>query len=199
MNWFYRFAYVLAWPFIRFFCPFRLVGLEKLPEGGAVLCANHSNAMDPILIALSLPRDVNMVIMAKDQLFRIPLLGPILRALGAFPVKRGLSDMAAIKTAMKSLMEGRRLLVFPEGTRVERQGDADAKGGAAMLAVRTGVPMVPVYCGGRHKLFHRTTIVIGDPYIPQIAGRRPTPEENHQAAEEIMRRVYAMSGVSAWK
>ena len=107
--------------------------------------------------------------------------------------------MAAIKTAMKSLMEGRRLLVFPEGTRVERQGDADAKGGAAMLAVRTGVPMVPVYCGGRHKLFHRTTIVIGDPYIPQIAGRRPTPEENHQAAEEIMRRVYAMSGVSAWK
>ena len=164
-----------------------------------MLCANHSNAMDPILIALSLPRDVNMVIMAKDQLFRIPLLGPILRALGAFPVKRGLSDMAAIKTAMKSLMEGRRLLVFPEGTRVERQGDADAKGGAAMLAVRTGVPMVPVYCGGRHKLFHRTTIVIGDPYIPQIAGRRPTPEENHQAAEEIMRRVYAMSGVSAWK
>ncbi len=199
MNWFYRFAYVLAWPFIRLFCPFRLVGLEKLPEGGAVLCANHASAMDPILIALSLPWNVNMVIMAKEQLFRIPLLGPILRALGVFPVKRGLSDMAAIKTAMKSLNEGRRLLVFPEGTRVEHPGDTEAKGGAAMLAVRTGVPMVPVYCGGRHKLFRRTTIVIGDAYIPQIAGRRPTPEENHEAAQEIMRRVYAMSGVSAWK
>lgn len=199
MNWFYRFAYVLAWPFIRLFCPFRLVGLEKLPEGGAVLCANHSNAMDPILIALSLPRDVNMVIMAKDQLFRIPLLGPILRALGAFPVKRGLSDMAAIKTAMKSLMEGRRLLVFPEGTRVERQGDADAKGGAAMLAVRTGVPWCPFTAAAGTSCFTVPPSSSETPTYPRSPAARPTPEENHQAAEEIMRRVYAMSGVSAWK
>lgn len=199
MNWFYRFAYTIAWPFIRLFCPFRAVGLENLPEGGAVLCANHASAMDPIIIGLSLPKNINMVIMAKEQLFRIPLLGPVLRALGVFPVNRGGSDLAAMKTAMKSLTAGRRLLVFPEGTRVERQGDVEAKGGAAMLAIRAGVPMVPIYCGGRHKLFHRTTVVIGEAYIPEIAGRRPTPEENHQAAEEIMRRVYAMSEVSAWK
>ncbi len=199
MNRFYRFAYLLAWPFFRLLCPFRLVGLENLPEGAAVLCANHSSAVDPILIALSLPRDVNLAIMAKDQLFHIPLLGPILRALGVFPVKRGLSDMTAIKTALKCLADGKRLLVFPEGTRVEHQGDVEAKGGAAMLAARTGVPMVPIYCGGRHKLFRRTSIVIGEAYIPEVSSRRPTPEENHQAAQEIMRRVYAMSGVSAWK
>src|SRR5699024_12684080 len=59
----------------------------------------------------------------------------------------------------------------------------------------TGTPMIPIYCGGKHKLFRRTTVVFGEPYCPVIAGRRPTPEENHQAAEEILSRIYAMAEV----
>ena len=61
-----------------------------------------------------------------------------------------------------------------------------------MLAIRTGVPMVPIYCGGKKKLFHRGTIVFGAPYSPVIAGRRPTPEENRDIAEELMRRIYSL-------
>lgn len=175
MNWFYRFAYVLAWPFIRLFCPFRLVGLEKLPEGGAVLCANHSNAMDPILIALSLPRDVNMVIMAKDQLFRIPLLGPILRALGAFPVKRGLSDMAAIKTAMKSLMEGRRLLVFPRGPGWSVRATRMPRAAPPCWPSAPACPWCPFTAAAGTSCFTVPPSSSETPTYPRSPAARPTP------------------------
>ena len=199
MTKFYLIIYSIAAPIIRLLFPRRVVGLENLPEGGALLCANHVSGWDPIVIALNLPREARLTVLAKDQLFRIPLLGFFLRKLGIIPVKRGESDLTAIKTSMKVLSGGNRLLVFPEGTRVEEQGDVEAKGGVTMMATRTGVPMVPVYCGGKHKFLRRTTIVFGEPYIPVIAGRRPTPEENRAIAREIMERIYALSGVDGWK
>lgn len=199
MTKFYRIIYTIVAPLIHLLFPCRTVGLERFPEGGALLCANHVSGWDPIVIALSLPREARLTVLAKDQLFRIPLLGFFLRKLGIIPVKRGESDLTAIKTSMKVLSGGNRLLVFPEGTRVEERGDVEAKGGVTMMATRTGVPMVPVYCGGKHKFLRRTTIVFGEPYIPVIAGRRPTPEENRAIAREIMERIYALSEVDGWK
>ena len=199
MTRFYRIIYAIAAPIIHLLFPCRSVGLEDLPEEGALLCANHASGWDPILIALNLPKDARLTVMAKDQLFRIPLLGFFLKKLGIFPVKRGGNDLTAMKTAMKVLSGGNRLLVFPEGTRVEEQGEVEAKGGVTMMATRTGVPMVPVYCGGKHKFFRKTTIVFGKPYVPVIAGRRPTPDENRAIAQEILERIYALSEVDAWK
>lgn len=195
---FYHVAYTLIKPLIRLFFPYRAVGLENLPEGGALLCANHISGWDPFLIAVSLPRDSRLVVMAKDELFHIPVVGFLLRKLGIFPVKRGGNDLGAMKTAIRSLNEGKRLLVFPEGTRVGSEGAVEAKGGVAVMASRTGTPMVPVYCGTKQKFLHRTTIVFGEPYSPVIAGRRATAEESRQAAEEILRRIYALDEVSGW-
>ena len=199
MTRFYRIIYAIAAPIIHLLFPCRTVGLEDFPEEGALLCANHASGWDPILIALNLPKDARLTVMAKDQLFRIPLLGFFLKKLGIFPVKRGGNDLTAMKTAMKVLSGGNRLLVFPEGTRVEEQGEVEAKGGVTMMAVRTGVPMVPVYCGGKHKFLRKTTIVFGEPYVPVIVGRRPTPDENRAIAQEIMDRIYSLSEVSGWK
>lgn len=199
MNRFFHIAYLFVKPIICLLFPHKVVGLENVPEGGALLCANHASGWDPVIIAVCLPNDSRLSFMGKDSLFRIPLLGPIIRKLGAFPVKRGGNDLVAMKTAMKALMDGRRLLVFPEGTRVEHQGDTDAKGGVTVMATRTGTPMVPVYCGGKHKFLRRTTVVFGEPYRPVIAGRRPTPEENHQAAAEILTRIYNLAEVDGWK
>ena len=199
MNRFFHYLYILVRPLIRLLMPFRVAGLENVPEGGALLCANHASGWDPVLIALALPNDSGLSFMAKEELFRNRFLNWLLRKLGGFPVNRGGNDLTAMKTALKTLGDGRRLLVFPEGTRVEKEGDAQAKGGITMMATRTGVPIVPIYCGGRKKLFHRYTIVFGEPYMPTIEGRRPTQEENHQIAEEILRRIYEMSGVDAWK
>lgn len=199
MNRFYHIVYAIVRPILRLLFPMRVVGLENVPEGGALLCANHASGWDPVLIAVALPNDSRLSFMAKDQLFKIPVLGWLIAKLGAFPVRRGGSDLTAMKTAMKALNDGRRLMVFPEGTRVEHQGEVEAKGGVTVMATRTGAPMIPIYCGGKHKFLRRTTIVFGEPYYPVIAGRRPTPEENHQAAEEILRRIYALSEVDGWK
>ena len=199
MTKFYRIIYTIAAPIIHLLFPCRVVGLEDFPEEGALLCANHASGWDPIIIALNLPRDSRLTVMAKDSLFRIPLLGFLLKKLGIFPVKRGGNDLTAMRTAMKVLGGGNRLLVFPEGTRVEEQGEVEAKGGVTMMATRTGVPMVPIYCGGKHKFLRKTTIVFGKPYMPVIAGRRPTPDENRAIAREILDRIYALSEVDAWK
>ena len=199
MTKFYRIIYTIAAPIIHLLFPCRVVGLEDFPEEGALLCANHASGWDPIIIALNLPKDSRLTVMAKDSLFRIPLLGFFLKKLGIFPVKRGGNDLTAMKTAMKVLGGGNRLLVFPEGTRVEEQGEVEAKGGVTMMATRTGVPMVPIYCGGKHKFLRKTTIVFGKPYMPVIAGRRPTPDENRAIAQEILDRIYALSEVDAWK
>lgn len=199
MNRFFHYAYILLRPLLWLLMPFRVVGRENVPEGGALLCANHASGWDPILIALALPNDSRMVFMAKEELFRNSLLRWLLKKLGGFPVRRGGNDISAMKTALKALGDGQRLLIFPEGTRVEKEGDADAKGGISMMATRTGVPIVPIYCGGKKKLFHRYTVVFGEPYMPVIEGRRPTQEENRQIAEEVLRRIYDMSGVNAWK
>ena len=199
MTDFYRIVYRLVAPIIRLLFPHRVVGLENLPEDGALLCANHVSAWDPFLIAVSLPVDSRLVVMAKDELFHIPVVGFLLRKLGIFPVKRGGNDLGAMKTAIRSLNEGKRLLVFPEGTRVDSEGEVEAKGGVAVMATRTRTPMVPVYCGEKHKFLRRTTIVFGEPYSPVIAGRRATAEESRHAAEEILRRIYALDEVNGWK
>ena len=195
MNRFYRVVHAILRPLLYLFFPVSAVGVENIPAGGAVLCINHSSAWDPVLVALKIPRAVPLRFMAKAELFRNPMIGWLLRKLGAFPIHRGANDLSAIKTAMKCLQEGQKLVVFPEGTRVDQEGEASAKGGAVMLATRTGVPMVPVYCGGKKKFFRRETIVFGTPYCPVITGRRPTPEENRQIAEELMERIYALKEI----
>lgn len=199
MNRFYHNFYIVFRPILRILFPLRIVGADRVPAGAAVICPNHANAFDPVLVAISLPNDSRLAFMAKEELFRRRPVAWLLSRLGAFPVKRGGNDLAAMKTAMKQLQEGGRLLVFPEGTRVEQKGQVEAKGGVALIAARTGAPMVPVFCGGRKKLFRRNTVVFGEPYAPVFSGRRPTAEELQKAADELMDRVYAMKEVDGWK
>ncbi len=199
MNRWFMTTHAILRPIVRLLFPTKVVGLENIPEGGALICPNHSSGWDPIIVGLNLPRDCNLAVMAKDQLFRIPVVGWFIGKLGAFPVKRGGNDLTAMKTAIRSLQEGKRLLIFPEGTRVEHQGDTEVKAGAAVIAARTKSPMIPVYCGPKHKFLRKTTLVFGEPFLPEVAGRRPTAEESQAAAEELLRRIYALAEVDGWK
>lgn len=199
MNRFYHWVFVLMAPLCRFLFPMRVVGVENVPEGAAVLCPNHANAFDPALVAVALGNDSRLSFMAKEEIFRRRPIAWFFGKLGAFPVNRGGNDLNAMKTAMKALQNGGRLLVFPEGTRVEHPGQVEAKGGVIVIASRTNAPLVPVYCGGRKKLFRKNTVVFGEPYLPAFAGRRPTAEETQRAANELMDRVYGMREVSGWK
>ncbi|MEG1592967.1 MAG: lysophospholipid acyltransferase family protein [Oscillibacter sp.] len=189
-NGFFVFVHRFLGPIFRFLHPLNIEGMDRLPPGGAMLCPNHSSNWDPVLLAVTLPVDYRLHIMAKDSLFRIPLVGPVVRKLGAFPVARGNSDIQSVKTAIQSIKSGDNLLIFPEGTRVEREGDMPAKGGAAIIGIRTGAIFVPVFVDGKKRLFRPTRLIIGQPYTPTYTGRHGTAEEVQAIADEVLRRAY---------
>lgn len=202
MRTVYTILCCIIWPFFSLFHPCRAIGKEHLPEGGALYCANHSGLSDPVCLVLSLGTKRQMRVMAKAEFMQVPVLGWILKKAGVFAVERGKSDIGAIKTAIKYLKSGENVLLFPEGTRVKdgvgRDGsDGGAKTGAAMLAVRTGVPIVPVYIPEKKRWFRFTDIVYGEPYYPQVAGKKGTSEEYKAIAEDLLDRIYGLGARSA--
>lgn len=180
--------------------PVTVEGLETLPDSGVLLCPNHSSNWDPILVALNLPINYRLHIMAKEELFRNPLLGWLLRKVGAFPVSRGNNDINTVRTSIQSIKDGDNLLIFPEGTTIHNgigyvDGlPAHAKAGVAMIGVRTGAKLVPVFVDGEKKLFHRTRIIFGLPYEPHYTGRRGTSDEMQQIANDLLEAAYALGG-----
>ncbi|MCD7947478.1 MAG: 1-acyl-sn-glycerol-3-phosphate acyltransferase [Oscillospiraceae bacterium] len=185
-------CYPIVYPFFNLVHPCRVIGREHIPAGGALICANHSSYADPVMLCFVFRRRYPLHFMAKAELMRVPFLGAIIRALGVFGVERGASDIGAVKQSMKLLRDGRKLVIFPEGTRSKDGEIAEAKTGAAMIAMRSGVPMLPVYIPQKKHWFRRTTVVIGAPYQPEIAGRKPTQEEYQHASEELMHRIRSL-------
>ena len=136
-----------------------------------------------------------MRIMGKNQLFKIPILRSFLRKMGVFPVDRGHSDIGAVKNSIQSLKDGAMLMVFPEGTRVRGKKNAvRPKGGIAMIAIRSGAKLLPVYIGVKKRLFAKVPIIFGKPFDPEYTGRKGTAEEYQANADEVMRRAYALGG-----
>ena len=193
-NEYYAKVHSTLKPFVDFIHPCEVRGLENLPDEPVVLCPNHSSWWDPILVISALRRDFPLRVMAKKQLFHIPVLKTFLRKLGVFPVDRGNSDIGALKNSIQGLKEGWSLMLFPEGTRVRKGKNITIKGGAAMIAIRSGVRMVPVYIGTGKRPFRKIPIIFGKPYSPVYSGRRGTAEEYQANAEEIMRQVYELGG-----
>ena len=196
--------YVIVILVIRVLCgilyPYKAEGLENLPQERALLCPNHASNLDPVLIAAALPLNYRCHFMGKEELFRNPFLNWFFRKIGGFPVSRGNTDIHAVKTAIQILKSGDNLLIFPEGT-VIRNGigsvdglPAHAKSGAAMIGIRTGATLIPVFAGGPKKLFRKTRIVFGKPYIPVYTGRNGTAEELQKIADDILKEAYALGG-----
>ena len=199
-NAFFRFAYCLLWPFLRIVFPVEVRGLENLPRHGALLCPNHASDWDPLLLCCALPIDYRLHIMAKKQLFDNPVLRWIITRLGAFPVDRDHTDIQSVKTAMQAIRSGDNLLIFPEGTTI-RNGigyhdslPAHAKAGVAMIGIRTGAALVPVFLDGPKRVFHKSRIIFGAPITPVYTGRHGTAEEMQRIADEILKTAYALGG-----
>ena len=190
---YYRFHRLLA-PVVRFFFPLDVQGREYVTEEAVVLCPNHSTAIDPILLACAMPSRTLLRIMAKKQVMDVPLVGWLAGKLGAFGVDRGNSDIAAIKTSIRCLKDGWKLMIFPEGTRVKEGEESEAKGGAAMIAIRSGVRMQPVYIAPKKRLFCKTKIVFGPAMTPVYSGKKGSAEEYQSNVEEIMRQVKELGG-----
>lgn len=171
-----------------------VIGKENVPESGPlILCANHNGEMDMFFIGYKINRLVRY--MAKEELFRIPLLSGIIKWLGAFPVKRGKADVEAIKTSLRILENNEILGIFPEGTRM-RNKDAKSvriKPGVALLAQKSGAPIIPVAVSGRYRPFSRIKVVFGKPFTIDLdKDKKYTNSELSEIAKDIMSKVYAL-------
>lgn len=167
---------------------YTIIGKENVPEGGCILVANHTQWADPVLIATALGTKHDIVAMAKKELFEIKPLKPLIEALGAFPVDRNRADINAIKLSLKAVRDGRKLLIFPEGTTKHQEGD-EAKEGAARIALKTGAPILPIYISENKKFRSKVYVVIGEPFVPEPTRSK---EGYRKLANDMMARVYAL-------
>jgi 1-acyl-sn-glycerol-3-phosphate acyltransferase len=164
----YQLVYAVGYPFLRSFLGFRVTGEERFPKtGGVIVAVNHCANYDPVLIGLACPRQ--LAFLGKIELFRNPLLGGLLRYLGAIPLHRGAADTGAMRAAVEVLSSGKPLLLFPEGTRSRTGRLQRGRRGAGMLAARTGCPILPVHLSGsfhmfRNLLLRRVEVRIGEPF-----------------------------------
>ncbi|MCM3784033.1 1-acyl-sn-glycerol-3-phosphate acyltransferase [Neobacillus mesonae] len=171
---------------------FRLeaVGRENIPrEGGVVLCCNHISNFDPPTLGIKIDRKVRF--MAKSELFDVPVLGPVLKAVGAFPVKRGGVSKESIKTALNILRDGQVLGIFPQGSRHNDGGIG--KKGAASFAMRSDSAVVPAAIIGEYKMFRKMKIVYGAPVNLDEFKGDSSGEALERATEKIMSKIDEMT------
>jgi 1-acyl-sn-glycerol-3-phosphate acyltransferase len=175
----------------------RVRGAEHIPSSGpALIVSNHQSILDPPLIGGATGRQIYFL--AKAELFRIPIFGPLIRALHARPVRREGSDPRALRTAALLLKEGKALLVFPEGTRSLDGRLGEGKPGVGMLAVTSGAPVVPAYVSGTLEALPKGAVwprrsQVSVSFGPALHFKAPIgsgrKERYREAAEEIMRGI----------
>lgn len=194
----YSFLCRLSKLYFKLFYRVSLQGVENVPKQGAIIiCSNHISLLDMFLFGPHIyPRKIHF--MAKQELFKIPLLSGILNALGAFPVNRGKGDLNSAKTTLKLLNEGKAVGIFPEGTRSNKsKKKVKPKYGAILFALESGAPIVPVGIFSNYRLFSRLKVVFGKPiYLPYETGEKVAKEEMQKMVEELMEKIYSLDSGS---
>lgn len=177
-------------------CRWRVYGQENLPQKGPVLVvSNHMNFVDPPLLAASLPR--KLTFMAKRELFESWISRPIVQAF-SFPVSRGVPNKESLRQATLTLERGKPLVMFPEGKRSPNAQMIQGFPGSSLIALKVGVPIMPIGITGSEKLknfFHvvfkhnHITVNVGKTFnLPSTSGV-PTRKQLIEATDMIMKRI----------
>lgn len=148
-------------------------GREHVPQKNAyILAANHVSNLDPFILSLTSDQQLNFV--AKEELFEKPFSSMLFHALGAFPIKRDSSDFKAIRETLRRLKNGTPIVMFPEGTRGVSQREKKKHPGIGFIALKSNVPVIPVYLVGTDKALpngakwfchHKIKIYVGKPVV----------------------------------
>lgn len=183
-------------PLIYLLFPYKMIGRDTLPRDGKpyVVCCNHISMVDPVFLLLAFRHPVYF--MAKESLFKNRFGGWFWKTFfGVFPVSRGKGDASAVMNSIEILEKGGLLGIFPEGTRSKDGTLGPAKSGTALIVAKAQVPIIPcaVYAkNGRVRLFHKTTVVFGDPLTPaelHLDGEKP---DLRFASRTVMSTIGAM-------
>lgn len=151
---FYNLVRALCWVILKIFWRMEIRGIENLPEnGGLIITSNHVSYLDPAVLVASLNRKIYFI--TKKEVFTNAFVSFILKNLNAFSVDRKNVDMLAFKKAINILREEKVLGIFPEGTRSSNGELQELKLGAIKIAMKTGVPILPVGISGTHKIYPR--------------------------------------------
>ena len=167
-------------PIYRFIFRGYLTGIDNIPQKDSfIMVSNHGSLLDPPLLGHALGRNISF--MAKAELFKIPLLGFVIKACGAYPVKRGIADKNTIKTACKKLSNDNSIGIFIDGTRQKNGRVNKPKQGAALLAFKNKKLLLPVAIVNSHRLvrfkfcipfFSKIIIKVGKPVQPPLSSSR---------------------------
>lgn len=191
--------FLFYWP-AKLIFRVRVRGRKNEPrraDGPYLVCANHQTVLDVVFMCVALRRQ-QPHFMAKEGVFRVPVLRRLVKWLGAFPVARGKSDVGAVKHTLKLLKQGRSVGIFPQGTRCAGKAlrDCRVKAGAGLIAAHTGAQILPVYIGMKDhkwKFFRRVTVVIGEPVTLEALGYdKEQPGEYARITNEIYARICAL-------
>ena len=171
---------------LRTFVRIRVEGRENIPLSGPVIIAsNHIHNFDPPTIGIMIPRFVHF--MAKSELYRIRIVGYLLRILGAFPVRRGGQDKSAIRTALSVPASGGCLLVFPEGHRSRTGQLGEGMPGVAFIARRSNCPIIPCAVRGQYHVGGKVIIRFGQPIAIELA------DTNESLIMRVMESIHNLS------
>jgi len=186
---FYRFVRLTCRMLLFLMRRWEVHGKEHIPAtGGLVVAANHASYWDPPVVGCLTERPVYF--MAKSELFAIPLIGTAIKKLGAFPVYRNRMDRKAVRTALKYLAEGKVVGIFPEGTRSHTEELLQPHFGAAMLALKSNVPVLPVAISGSRGVLGKVRVFIGKPlYFSADGSSRPDKSRLEDVSRQIMSEI----------
>jgi 1-acyl-sn-glycerol-3-phosphate acyltransferase len=200
----YRLCRFLAGTLARLLWGIEVRGAEHVPRAGPLLVtSNHLSSLDPPLIGAFIPREVGFV--AKEELFRVPVLGALIRSLNAMPLDRRRLSVEAMDRFGSHLERGGALVYFPEGTRSRTGELGAAKAGVGVLLSRHPVPVLPVRISGTDSLVRsllrrgRIRVVFGRPYtLPKGEGSAASEREDfRRIAEAVLERIRGLDGSDA--
>ena len=177
-------------PLVRFFSGIKVHGKDNIPkEGGYLLCSNHIAVRDVILIGATCKRPISFV--AKKELFSVPILRSIIKAMGAIKLDRSGSDVAAMRKSIELVEGGEIVSIFPQGHRYPAvdPSTTPVKSGAGMVAYRSGCDVIPVFIktkGNKYGIFKKTEIFYGSPIKNANLGFKNGGKEEYDVATEII-------------
>ena len=189
-RWWWRLSQALSRACANTFWKFRVFGLENVPRtGGVLLASNHQSVLDPVLVAMVLPREMHF--MARRTLFRNPVLRVIIVGYNAFAIDRDSADVKGVKSAIARLEAGNILLVFPEGTRTG-DGSIGPMKSVGVIAERAAVPIVPVLIQGAYEVWPKGRVIPHLGVISLVFGKPLSPENT--TADAIRDAVVGLKG-----